>query len=307
VIPFKAAAILIGCWLIGALPYVYLIVKNIVQTGDVGTVLHSAAFGNQWQGAVLNTKLTGTIVKQNLMFIFYNFPTPNIVLLAIGLYAAWRKFSGLVFGRIAIVLLLFYLLFAFRYTIVDRYAFFIPFYGFVALFIGLGGAYLIQRFHSKVMAAVILLMVFVPVPVYAFAPSFLEEKGMALGMRREVPYRNNYSYFLQPWKTGYEGADRFGLEALAGVEEKAIIYADGTTVYPLLLTQQVKGIRPDVVVASRHGTVNNLDTYGAEFLDSLPPERAVYVVSPVKGYCPSFLLERYEFEKQGLLYRGIKK
>ena len=106
---------------------------------------------------------------------------------------------------------------------------------------------------------------------------------------------------------GYDGADRFAQEILAAVEENAIIYADGTTVYPLLLTQQIEGIQPNVTIVSSHGTANNLAEYDEDVIDSLLAKRPVYVVSPVKGYCPAFLLDRSDFVKQGLLYRVIKK
>lgn len=305
VIPVRAAAVMAGCWMIGALPYEYLMVKNIVQTGDAAAVLHSAAFGTQWQEEVLNTKMNGTIVKENLMFLFYNFPTPNLVLLPIGIYTACRKNAGNAFGRISLILLLWYFVFAFRYTIVDRYAFFIPFYGLAALFIGAGCARVMGRW-KKPAAVLILLLVLLPVPVYALVPGCLRAKKMAMPLRREIPYRDGYAYFLRPWQRGYRGAERFAREALASVEPNAVIYADGTTVYPLLLMQQVQGLRPDVAIVSSHGTANNLDRYDAKAIEKLLAERAVYVVSPAKGYCPAFLLEGYDFVPRGVLYRVEK-
>ena len=66
-------------WIVGAIPYEYLIIKNIIQSGDFLGTLSSAAFGNSWQGTVLNTKLSIKMVKENLMYIILNFPTPNIL------------------------------------------------------------------------------------------------------------------------------------------------------------------------------------------------------------------------------------
>jgi len=85
-----------------------------------------------------------------------------------------------------------------------------------------------------------------------------------------------------------------------------VIYADGTTVYPLLLMQQLQGLRPDVAMVSSHGTVNNLDQYDEKAIERLLAEGAVYVVSPAKGYCPAFLLEGYDFVPRGVLYRVEK-
>jgi len=63
---------------------------------------------------------------------------------------------------------------------------------------------------------------------------------MFIGTKREIPYRNDYIYFLRPWQTCYDGPQRFADEALRTADDHAIIYADGTTVYPLLYEQQVK-------------------------------------------------------------------
>jgi hypothetical protein len=42
-------------------------------------------------------------------------------------------------------------------------------------------------------------------------------------------------------------------------------------------------------------------------IEKLLDERGVYVVSPIKGYCPAFLLERYSFEPAGIIRRVVKK
>ena len=68
-IGFVHLAIVVLLWIIGAAPYEYLIIKNIIQSGDfTGTAL-SAAFGNSWQGVVLNTSLSLKIVKENILFL----------------------------------------------------------------------------------------------------------------------------------------------------------------------------------------------------------------------------------------------
>jgi hypothetical protein len=35
-------------------------------------------------------------------------------------------------------------------------------------------------------------------------------------------------------------------------------------------------------------------------------ERPVYVVSPLPGYCPCFLLEQYDFISEGVIWRVVK-
>lgn len=304
---FRQLAIIILLWVVGALPYEYLIIKNIIQTGDLAGTLASAAFGNSWQGAVFNTSLSLKIVKENILFLLLNFPTPNLLLFFVGLFALRKYSSEKAFSNIILALLILFFLFAFRYTVPDRYAFFIPFYCVVSIFAGLGAHFLQRRINRQVFVCLVLILSLLPVPVYAIVPAVAEKVGFSLGTKRDVPYRNDYTYFLRPWKTGYRGTERFANEALDTVEDRAVIYADGTTVYSLLYVQEVVGGGEDVTVVSGHGSVDNLKEYSEEKIDELFAERAIYVVSPVRGYCPGFLLKNYDFVKARVLWRVVER
>jgi len=138
------------------------------------------------------------------------------------------------------------------------------------------------------------------------APKVAKELGIESGRGRVIPYRDDYTYFLQPWKTGYRGAERFANEALNIVEPGAIIYADGTTAPPLLYVQEVKAKRRDVKIISRIGSSEGSPEFNEQTVGKLLSERAVYVVSPVTGYCPKFLLERYKFRQAGVLWKVVE-
>jgi len=308
-------------WLIGFSPYGWLIIQNMIQSGDVTGTISSALFGNGWQNSVLNTQLTAKVVKENIMFIGMNFPTPNVLLAIMGIFALFRIRSERAFSKVVLGLLVLFLLFAFRYTVPDRYAFFLPFYAMVSIFIGLGswqllgggkamsneqlsGNVRLLRGRGKVFAGLMIFFALLVVPVYAVIPVAARDMEVSLGTGRQIPYRDEYEWFLQPWKTGYHGPRQFAVEALEVVEENGLIYADGTTVYVLLLVQQSENLRPDVTIVSSHGTVNNLDGYGGERIDELFREHKIYVVSPVAGYCPGFLREKFEFESVGIIWRA---
>jgi len=336
-IRFKHLAIATLLWIVGAFPYGYLIIKNIIQTGDVTGTLASAAFGARWQGAALNTSLSAKIVKENFLFILYNFPTPNILLFFAGCWGFFKISMSRAFKNVLVSLIVLFFIFAFRYTVPDRYAFFIPFYCMGSVFIGIG-AYFVQgqinhkelsprpkwrgllkqiprlRCASLGMTTLqincyrILLLIFclLPICVYAAAPTFAEKTQLYLGTRGNVPYRNDYKYFLQPWKTGYKGVERFADEALDAVQNNAIISADSTTVAPLLLVQQVNGKRPDVKIVS--GTINskNAPSFNKQTIAQLLAKKPVYVVSPQAGYCPAFVLDNYDLVPDGVLWRVVK-
>ncbi|MBL7185113.1 MAG: DUF2723 domain-containing protein [Phycisphaerae bacterium] len=299
-------AIVVMLCIVGALPYEYLIVKNIIQTRDVAGTLASAAFGDRWQGAVLNTSLSMRIAKENFLYILFNFPTPNVLLLLAGFCALFKVSLHRGFRNVLLGLTALFFLFAFRYTVPDRYAFFLPFYCMVSILIGLGVYLLQEQVNRRVLAFLVLTFSLMPVGVYAAAPLLVEKMHLNVGTRDDIPYRDNNEYFLWPWKAGYTGADRFAAEALGLVANNAVIYADITTVGPLLLAQQAKGKRPDVKIIS--GTLNSEDAprFDEHAMKQLLADRSIYVVSTKPGYCPAFILENYDFIRAGILWRVVE-
>ncbi len=306
-IHLRDLVIIVLLWIVGALPYEYLIIRNIIQSGDVTGSLASAAFGARWQGAVLNTSLSTKIIKENFLFILLNFPTPNFLLFFAGLFGLFKVSKNRGFRNVLLGLIVLFFIFAFRYNVPDRFAFFLPFYCMVSVFIGLGAYLFLERVNCKVFAVLVLLFGFLPVVVYTIAPAWAEKMQFNLGTRNNVPYRNDFKYFLQPWKTGYRGAERFADEALDVVENNAIIFADSTTVAPLLLMQEIKGKRPDVKVVSGAISSKNAPSFNEHTIEQLLKDRAVYVVSRQAGYCPSFALDNYNLVKVGHLWRVVKK
>ena len=298
--------IIVLLWVIGALPYEYLIIKNIILSGDVQATLVSAVFGNMWQGQVLNTSISMKIVLENIIFILLNFPTPNLVFFFVGLRALYKTAPSRSFANIILALLILYFVFAFRYTVADRYVFFLPFYCFVAVLIGLGADVILSRYDRKALVFVVLVFALLPIPTYCVTPSVARKMYKPLGQRRQRPYRDEYNYFLQPWKTGYRGAERFANEALNAAEKNAIIYAYTTDVHALLYMQEVKGKRSDIRIVSDYDKSENAPALNKDTVAGLMNDSALYVVSPVPGYCPQFLLEQYEFEQAGIIWKVVK-
>ena len=161
--------------------------------------------------------------------------------------------------------------------------------------------------NRRIPACIVFILALLPIPIYIIAPIIAQNRGFKL-TRREVPHREEYTWFLQPWKTGYDGAERFASEALEGVENAAIIIADGTTVYPLWNIQEIKGLRKDVEIISEHRNYRNrIPLPSVDTIGELMAERTIYVVSPEAGYCPDYLLERYDFIRAGPIYRVVNR
>lgn len=293
-------------WMLGALPYEYLIAKEMFVSGDFWGTMSSAAFGKVYKSSVLNLSLSGRIVKENFMWIALNFPTPNALLAFLGISAVHSACRRRWFANIILALSGLFLLFAFRYTVVDRYVFFIPFYCMVSILIGVGSARLLSRRRGKGLAKIILALCLLTIPAYIAAPK-IAERLKVMTRPRKIPHRNDYSFFLTPWKTGDNGPDIFSEEALKAVAPNALIIADSTTASPLLYTQEVKGRRPDVKIISDIGSTPGSPKFDEETADEILAQRSVYVVSPMEGYCPDFLLERCTFHEVGPLWLARPK
>lgn len=306
-INLKHFGIIAALWLIGAAPYEYLIIKDIIETGDFTATIASAFFGNSWRADVLNTSLSAKIIKENFILIAYNFPTPNAIFFFAGLYGLRKASPNVNFANILLALLILFFVFAFRYTVPDRYAFFMPFYCLAAVMIGVGIHLFFKQYSRKEYAIVILVFALLPLVAYKFVPVAAEKMRISLGTKRTIPYRDNYIWFLRPWKTFYNGPEQFANDVFDTVEENSVIYADSTTVPPLLYLQEVEQKRSDVKVISNIGSSKDSPEFNEGTVTKLLAEGAVYVVCPVKGYCPDFLLERYDFVSEGIIWRVVKK
>ena len=306
-IKIRHFAVMAIFWIIGAIPIEYLIIKNIIQSDNVLGTLASAAFGNSWQGAVLNTKLTIQMVKENLMYIALNFPTPNILFVLIGFGCLYIVSPKRWYANVLVGLLVLYFIFAFRYTVQDRYAFFIPFYCMLSILIGTGSYSYLRK--SRGGFYILTIFCFMVVPVYAMSPKIANDLDIKIGSGRKLYYRDDSTYFLYPWKMNYTGAKEFANQALSNVKPPAIIYADATVAPPLLYVQQVlkeqKG--KDIKIISSIGSSENSPDFNALTIEKLMSERNIYVISPREGYCPDFLLRRYRFEPWGVLWHVVEK
>jgi hypothetical protein len=142
-----------------------------------------------------------------------------------------------------------------------------------------------------------------PVPVYYVAPLLASKMAILMHTKRELPYRNEYKWFLRPWKIGYTGTQRFAEEVLAEVERDSVIFGDGSTVFALHFIRDTKGLRPDVSIISWNRLANNNREYSSAEVEAYIRQRPFYVVSPLPGYCPDHLLQNYDFEKAGHLWK----
>lgn len=304
-IKIKHAVLFSLLWILGCLPYLYLIVNGVIESGDFVGTMQSALFGSGWQSSVLNTSITVRLALENFMFVLLNFPTPNIILLFVGIAVLWEKTPSRGFANILFALLLMYFIFAFRYKVPDRHAFFLPFYCIAALMMGLGSDFVIQKFSGKKIIAILLIFSFLPIGSYFITPALARNYYPSLAERRQRPYRDEYDYWLQPWKNGYRGAERFAKEALESVEQNAMIYAYTTDVHTFLYIQEVCGKYPDMKVVSNHDCSIGQKPLDEETAAKYVSQSLLYTTSGEPSYYPDFLA-RYDFVSSGLLWKVVE-
>ena len=84
-IKFKIILFAFLLWLVGFLPYAYLIIEHFIKTQDLTLTINSALFGSGYSGNVLSSSFTVRMFFENILFIGLNFATPNILLLFVGI------------------------------------------------------------------------------------------------------------------------------------------------------------------------------------------------------------------------------
>ncbi|MHC4759266.1 MAG: protein O-mannosyl-transferase family [Planctomycetota bacterium] len=306
-IPLSSLFVCIAIWCIGAFVYIFLVVKNMISTGDVPATLSSAFFGNVWQDRVLNISISLKIIKENFILMAYNFPTPNAMLFFIGLYALVKKQPLQKFCYLLISMLIIYFVFAFRYTVPDRFAFFVPFYLLASILIGLGANILLARTTTSVPYIIILILTLLPIPTYIIAPKIAEKLEFSLNTKRQIPFRNDYEWFLSPWKTNCYGPLKFSQEVFRTLPQNAAIYADSTIAPPLLYLNEVHEKRKDVKVLSSFAFGPDSIQINEENILRILNKRPFYVVSTTEGYYPSCLIDKCDFIKEGIIWHVVRK
>ncbi len=294
--------LLLLAWACGAGLYLSMIGVEIARGAGVGETLRSAIFGRSYMRNVMNLLPSRRQIVHSVLYLGLSFPTP-VVLLVLPALASLRTgtFRPV---RVAIAALLaVHLVFAVRYDVPDQYTFFIPSLVLIGILIGLGADRFL-RGRSAGWTACLVVGALLPAAVYAPLPRVARAFHLPLGVSRGVPYRDEYAYFLHPWKTGYEGAWRFANEVREVLPGGAVLIADSTTVRPIQYLQLTGRWPRDVTVWPPMPEPGQpIRALTEQDLHVALSAGKVYVVSTEPGYCPAWLRDGYEFCRYGIVYR----
>jgi hypothetical protein len=269
----------IGMWIIGAAALWVAAWIEYRHNGSIAATMHSALVGN-WGTAVFNVSVMGVLLKKSILFFVLNFPTPLVLLSIPGLWLSFKYLDKTTAWLLAISSL-FCCLFAARYNVRNQDCFFLPFYFLVAIYIGLGFAFLFKAnvISWAIVCSVLLLLIPCTYPVLAYAA---EKHEVDLGVKRHIPYRDAYYYYLVPWQQHQTGPRRLATEVMHILPPNAFLIPDATTLPVFQYVHFIEGMRPDVSV---------LDfSESGRFLGKIKSSGVkVFTISNVKGYYPEWV------------------
>jgi len=293
-------------WVVGAGLYLGLIIGQLVAGEAFAATIRSALFGTGYADDVLNVIPGRKQLVNSILYLGMDFPTPAVLLVIPG-FVGLCRLRLRTLRAMLFALLVVHLAWAIRYDVPDQYTFFIPALVLLSAVIGFGAARFLEN-RSGRWRVVLIVAAALPAVVYAPLPRIARAAGLRLGVSRTVPYRDEYSYFLHPWKTGYRGAERFARGLRETLPADAVLIADGTTVRPIHYLQLTQRWREDVSVSPPVGyraeAAQEFDE--TKLAEALAAGR-VFVVTSHRPYCPAWLAEHYEFAREGLVYRVIGK
>jgi hypothetical protein len=286
-------------WFAGAAIYLGMVIEELLRR-SAGEVVNEALFGEVFEGYVLNTDVSASLLVKCVMYLGLNFPTPLAFAALVGLWKLGRPRG--VFPTCFLALLAIHFLWACRYDVPDQYVFFLPSILFIAALIGLGAGEVARRWGTRarpfIVAAALL-----PAPVYAALPFIARPLKLLPEIGRKMPYRDNYDFFIHPWKTGYRGPEQFAEELVQALPDDSLLIADATAVRPVHYFQLTGQWNRRVEVWRPADAPNTTPPPTPETVAAFLSQGGVFVVSPVRAYCPDWILDAYAFEPFGSVYR----
>jgi len=202
------------------------------------------------------------LLKNSALYIGLIYPTPLALAGLVGVWVLLRRRDTM--AVLLLILAAVYFVWAARYDVPDQYGFFVPFYVTASILIGVGAARWAEGSRAWVRWAMVVLAL-VPVGVYAVLPG-VAKREQWVTFQRELPYRDSYTYLLQPWRRGDLGARQFAEEVIRAVPKGAVVLADTTSSPPLKCVLDVEqsqtSVPSDLLI---------VDPYGAKFDESLAP------------------------------------
>ncbi|MEK6674609.1 MAG: hypothetical protein AABZ47_03020 [Planctomycetota bacterium] len=305
VIGFREGVFAGLCFLIGAAPVLVLCVDDYRTRGDLLTTLQSWLVG-RYGSKVANVSSIPVLAGWSLAILALNFPSP---LLCCGAFGARRMIERVKESKTWLVLGggLIYGVFGVRYSVADQHVFLAPAMLFMVIVVTLGVQAFLERTCALGWTVAIILCSLLSPLIYGASPAILKRLDIRLTRipGRELVYRDRFSWYVRPWRCGYDGAERFARETLESLPQGAVLVADPTLATPLAYMQSVRGLRGDVWIDSwaigpdARKKIEAMPTH-----DEAIRTEKLFVGTNDPKYLPGWLLKRcYVFEPSGHVFQ----
>lgn len=230
--------VFLAAFVVGAVPYLSLIAARIAGGDPAGAVLAEALVGTPQRSEHI---LAAADVGRSILYFGLNFPTPLALLAPLGVWYAARRRELRWFALFAGAVFSIDFVFAVSYDVPDQFVFFTPCYALFAAFAALGIRHICGTSARRLWACLALALL--PALAYEIGPGLLQRGNIAVpGVKRSIPFRDDYAYFLRPRKNGETSAARFAREALAIAGPDGLLIADTTILNALIYVRDIEGL-----------------------------------------------------------------
>ncbi len=293
--------------LAGASPLADVFLTGMKANPDASAVIHDMLIA-RYGSFVFNTSLPSTVVRA-VAYICYSFPSPLLFLLPIGLVALWRT-SARPTAVLFTLAFAAHFLFAVRYNVPDQHMFMLHSLVLGAVLIGFAVDRITAARPSAKLATVLALISLTGPVVYAVLPNVLRRYPRDLvGLpSRKLPHRDAYRWFLQPWRHGYTGPQKFAQETLEALPPEAVLAVDSTPMPTLVYLQAVSGFRRDVRIPGAERFQNwlePLDPTSPELVEAIGAGRVFTITDDQKQLPPALRDPKYEFIRLGPVFQVV--
>jgi len=303
-LPPAALTVAGAAYVCGAVPLLWLVIQEVMQTGDIPAAIASVLF-SRYSGQVFNLSARWNLLGVNAALSCLNFVHAGTLLGIVG-WMQMRTTAGRQIAWPLYVLLGLHGLFFVRYSVPDQFTFILPSLVLFSLGIAVGIDVLSRRsasWRNAVVTACLLSIVLMPL-TYAVFPSVLKKMNISVRRDRVLPFRDEMRYWIVPWKHNERSAELFARAALSEAAPDGIIVCDSTSYYPLVLMQMALPNAEGVSVEMYSGMSGR---YGGdhEALKMAVPGRSVFIVSPALNFISQQYQQEFDWVKQteDVLYR----
>lgn len=311
ILSIRQFGLAVGAFLIGTLPYSWLIAGNIADGQTVLDALREAVVGPaERSNKVLAVSFSfGGQIARAIQYFAMNFPTPIVLAAPLGLMWLGRDTGKRMIAVFAATVFLVDFVFAFRYPVPDQFVFYTPCYVILAICVGLGIHAVHGRLKHRFAKATVWVLAALPVLVYAAAPAAIKSLNMSIGSSRDIHFRDTLRYFIQPWKGGETSAQRFADSALNQAAPDGLLYADTTIKNVLVYVRDVQGKHRGVTLTTGHDTIPLPPRIDRTPQDVEPFVQAgkAFICSNVEAYVPPWVRERWDLEPAGIIFKIVPR